>query len=310
VHMVRNGVDHGIEPDVSDRIAAGKPATANLRLSAYQKGGNICIDLEDDGRGLNREAILRKARERGLLQGDGSGLEDREVWAFIFEPGFSTAAQVTEVSGRGVGMDVVKRTFEELRGRIEIQSTLGKGTRFTIWLPLTMAIIDGMVVRAGGERCIFPTLSVTTVLPYREDDSTTVLGKGRLLNFQGRQVPIYALSSFFSGSAHASEQASQAGAKPREEGRPRLCVLAENEGRTVGFVVDDLIGKQQIVIKSLGDAFKDIHGLAGGAILTDGGVGLILDIDGLVKALSGPEPSAWPHSLNSALSSAHRQAAA
>jgi len=276
VHMVRNAVDHGIEPEIADREKAGKPATASLKLSAYQKGGSICIELEDDGRGLNREAILRKARDRGILQGDGANLEDREIWAFIFEPGFSTASQVTEVSGRGVGMDVVKRTFEELRGRIDIQSITGKGTRFTVWLPLTMAIIDGMVVRVGRERCIFPTLSVITILPFNETTSVPVLGKGRLLDFQGKQVPVFPLEHFF-------------GEVTEKTGQSRLCVLAETEGRTVGFLVDDLLGKQQIVIKSLGDAFKNIPGLSGGAILTDGGVGLILDIDGLVKSMGHPD---------------------
>jgi two-component system, chemotaxis family, sensor kinase CheA len=172
-------------------------------------------------------------------------------------------------------MDVVRRAFEELRGRIEIQSTLGKGTRFTIWLPLTMAIIDGMVVRVGAERCIFPTLSVMTVLPYREEDSTTVLDKGHLLNFQGKQVPVFSLSEFIGGQD-----------KTLPPSKNPLVVIAETGGRTVGFIVDDLLGKQQIVIKSLGATFRDIDGLAGAAILPDGHVGLIFDVDGLLKALT------------------------
>jgi two-component system chemotaxis sensor kinase CheA len=279
--MVRNAVDHGIEPDVDVRVKSGKNASAQLKLSAYQKGGNICIELEDDGRGLNRESILRKARDRGLLEGDGEGLDDKDVWAFIFEPGFSTAAQITEVSGRGVGMDVVKRTIEDLRGRIEIESVLGRGTRFIIWLPLTMAIIDGMVVRVGNERCIFPTLSVTTILSFTDEDGGTAFGRHRIIEFQGRQVPVHPLEGFFDDP-------------PADPKRRRLCVLAETGGRIIGFLVDDLLGKQQIVIKSLGDAFKDIPGLAGGAILSDGGVGLILDIDGLARAVhDNPHPKGY-----------------
>jgi two-component system, chemotaxis family, sensor kinase CheA len=272
VHMVRNAVDHGIEMNAEDRIRAGKSGTASLKLSAFQKGGSICIELEEDGRGLNRQAILKKAQAAGLIKGDGSTLEDREVWPFIFAPGFSTAAQVTEVSGRGVGMDVVKRTIEDLRGRIDIQTKPGFGTRFSIWLPLTMAIIDGLVVRVGQERCIFPTLSVVTVLALEEKNCLPVLGQGQLITHQDRQVPVFALESFFGDKSDSNRDR-------------RLVVLVETEGKIVGFAVDELLGKQQIVIKTLGDTFKSIQGLAGGGILSDGNVGLILDVDGLAKAM-------------------------
>ncbi len=277
VHMVRNAVDHGIEASAEDRVRAGKDATARIKLSAFQKGGSICIELEEDGRGLNRQAILKKAQAAGLIQGDGSNLEDREVWPFIFAPGFSTAAQVTEVSGRGVGMDVVKRTIEDLRGRIEIQTQPGKGTRFSIWLPLTMAIIDGMVVRVGRERCIFPTLSVVTILSVKDSETVEVMEHGRLISHQGRQIPVFPLEMFF-GDAN------------RDDDQRRIAVLVEAEGKIFGFAVDELLGKQQIVIKSLGDTFKSIPGLAGGCILSDGNVGLILDVDGLAKAVTSPQP--------------------
>lgn len=277
VHMVRNAVDHGIEASPEDRVRAGKDATAKIKLSAFQKGGSICIELEEDGRGLNRQAILKKAQAAGLIQGDGSNLEDREVWPFIFAPGFSTAAQVTEVSGRGVGMDVVKRTIEDLRGRIDIQTQPGKGTRFSIWLPLTMAIIDGMVVRVGRERCIFPTLSVVTILSIKDSETVDVMEHGQLISHQGRQIPVFPLEMFFGDE------------KPGDDQR-RIAVLVEAEGKIFGFAVDELLGKQQIVIKSLGDTFKSIPGLAGGGILSDGNVGLILDVDGLAKAVTAPQP--------------------
>ena len=158
VHMLRNSLDHGIEPNGDARERAGKPRTARVRLSAFQKGGNVCIEITDDGRGLDRDTILAKARERGLWR-DEAAPSDKEIFGFIFEAGFSTAKQVTELSGRGVGMDVVKRNIESLRGRIDIQSRPGLGTTFSIWLPLTLAIIDGMVVRVGNERFVFHTLS-------------------------------------------------------------------------------------------------------------------------------------------------------
>jgi two-component system chemotaxis sensor kinase CheA len=196
VHMVRNSMDHGIEADPDERIRAGKPATATVRLNAFQKGGSVCIEISDDGRGLDRDRILTKAREKGLIREDAEP-SDREVWNLIFEPGFSTAKQVTDISGRGVGMDVVRRNIEALRGRIEIQSRSGLGTTFSIWLPLTLAIIDGMVVRVGGERYVFPTLSILRVVPIREEDVKTVVGKGRMLSLQGRLIPLFPLNGFF-----------------------------------------------------------------------------------------------------------------
>ncbi|MDB5047340.1 MAG: hypothetical protein JWO30_411 [Fibrobacteres bacterium] len=270
VHMLRNSLDHGIESDPQERLNAGKPAMATVKLSAFQKGGNVCIEISDDGKGLNREAILGKARERGLLKDDPNP-PDKEVWGYIFEAGFSTAKQVTELSGRGVGMDVVKRNIEILRGRIDIHSVPGQGTTFSIWLPLTLAIIDGMVVRIAEERYVFPTLSIVCIVPFDEKNRMTVKGKGEMLSVQGELVPFFPLKDYFHRTGGGKEKIAP------------LIVIAESEGRRAAFPVDELLGQQQIVIKKLETAFQDIPGLSGGAILSDGCVGLILDMDGLMK---------------------------
>ena len=229
VHMLRNSLDHGIESDPGDRIKAGKPATATVRLSAFQKGGNVCIEISDDGKGLNRDAILNKARERGLIKDDANP-PDKEVWGYIFEAGFSTAKQVTELSGRGVGMDVVKRNIEILRGRIDIHSVPGQGTTFSIWLPLTLAIIDGMVVRIADERYVFPTLSIVRIVSYQEKDRLTVKGKGEMLTVEGELVPFFPLKDYFRPDGERPAQAA------------RLIVIAESEGRRSAFPVDELAG--------------------------------------------------------------------
>jgi two-component system chemotaxis sensor kinase CheA len=279
VHMVRNSVDHGIEPDAAARIEAGKPARARVALKAFQKGGSVCIRIEDDGRGLNREAILRKARERGLLADDGASLQDQDVWRFIFEAGFSTAAQVTEISGRGVGMDVVRRNIEELRGRIEIESRPGQGTVFSIWLPLTLAIIDGMIVRAGRDRFVFPTLSIVRIVPLDREETRTVEGRGEMLLLQGELIPLLRMEGLTGRPAARAEGGRYVA------GGPRLAVVVETGDGKAGLPVDELLGQQQVVIKGLGAALDGVPGVTGGAILADGSVGLILDVDGLVRAL-------------------------
>ena len=270
VHMIRNAVDHGIEADAETRRKAGKPETARVELRAFHKGGSIYIEIEDDGRGLCREAILAKAAERGLVR-DGETLSDREVWNLIFEAGFSTAKQVTDVSGRGVGMDVVRRNVEALRGQVEIQSEQGKGTVFSIRLPLTLAIIDGMVVRVGAERYIIPTLSVVRAVRPQKESLYTVTGRGEMLSLQGELIPLYRLHQMFRIRG-AVEDPTEA-----------IAVVVEDEGQSTGLVVDELLGQQQIVIKSLGQAFQGLLGVAGGAIMSDGQVGLILDVGGIVK---------------------------
>ncbi|MGC8846528.1 MAG: chemotaxis protein CheA, partial [Candidatus Hydrogenedens sp.] len=270
VHMVRNSVDHGIESNPEERIKHGKPPIGNIYLRAYHAGGNIHIQVEDDGAGLNREAIIKKAIERGLIRSE-EGLSDREVWNLIFEPGFSTAKVVTEVSGRGVGMDVVKKNIEALRGHVEIQSTPGKGTVFTIRLPLTLAIIDGMVVRVGMERYIIPTLSIIISLRPTKKEINTVVGKGEVLSFHGKLINLYRLNKLFN-IPNAVEEYTEG-----------TIVVVETGNSQVGLLVDEILGQQQIVIKSLGEALKGVPGIAGGAIMPDGKVGLILDIAGILK---------------------------
>lgn len=273
VHMIRNSVDHGIEDTVDERKNKGKNPVGRVELKAYHKGGNICIEIADDGKGVNRDAIFKKAVEKGLAKSEDK-LTDNEIFNFMFAPGFSTAKVVTEVSGRGVGMDVVKRNLESLRGKIDISSTPDKGTVFIIRLPLTLAIIDGMIIRVGNERYILPTLSIMNSFRPTEKAISTILGKGEAFNFLGHMVSLVRLGNLF----HV-----QNCCETPQEG---LIVVVENDGKTAGLLVDELLGQQEIVIKNLGDAFTDTPGVAGGAILPDGAVGLILDIAGIIKAAS------------------------
>jgi two-component system chemotaxis sensor kinase CheA len=274
MHMVRNAIDHGIEADAAARAAADKPARARVELRAFHQGGNIHIEIADDGRGLDREAIVRKAIERGLVR-ESEILSDQAVYALIFEPGFSTATQITDVSGRGVGMDVVKRNIEALRGTVEIRSERGRGSTFTIRLPLTLAVIDGMVLRVGRERYVLPTLSIVSSMQPRPETLSTVLGRGEMLTVQGRQLSLYRLADLF-GLADAEREATAA-----------LAVVVESGGQQFALLVDELLGQQQIVIKSLGESLRNLPGLTGGAIMPDGRVGLILDVNGLGRLARG-----------------------
>ncbi|NUN98378.1 MAG: chemotaxis protein CheA [Candidatus Omnitrophica bacterium] len=270
IHMIRNSVDHGIEANPDNRLRAGKPETGRIDLRAYHKGGNIFIEVQDDGQGLDRHAILSKAIERGLVR-ETDSLTDREVLNLIFLPGFSTARKVSEVSGRGVGMDVVKRNVEALRGQVEILSEPGMGSIFTIRLPLTLAIIDGMVVRVARERYIIPTLSIIRSFRPRREDLQTVLQRGEMLKVHGNLIPLFRLDRLF--DAPGSEQ---------DLGKATI-VVVEDSGSQAGIVVDELLGQQQIVIKPLGDILQGTPGLSGGAIMPDGRVGLILDVASLVR---------------------------
>lgn len=270
VHMVRNSVDHGLESTTDERVAAGKPATGRVELRAFHKGGAIYIEIEDDGRGLNRDAIVAKGIERGLIR-DADQLTDREIYNLVFEPGFSTAKKITDVSGRGVGMDVVKRNIESLRGQIEITSHPGQGSRFSIRLPLTLAIIDGMVVRAGRERYIIPTLSIIRSIRPAAGDITTVVKRGEMLRLQEKLIPLFRLNRLYDIADAMSD--------PTEA----VVVVVEDEGHQVGIVLDELLGQQQIVIKPLGELMRGIPGVSGGAVMPDGSVGLILDVGGLVR---------------------------
>lgn len=270
VHMIRNALDHGLEAGADERTAAGKPAAGRVELRAFHKGGNIYIEIHDDGKGLDRKAIIAKAIERGLIR-DGEALSDREVYNLVFQPGFSTAKVVTDVSGRGVGMDVVKRNIDALRGQIDITSEVGKGTTFSIRLPLTLAIIDGMVIRVGSERYIIPTLSIIRSIRPKPSELSSILGRGEMLAVHGKLLPLFRLDRLFNVSG--SEQ----------DATRSIAVIVEDEGRQIGLLIDELLGQQQIVIKSLGEAMRGIPGIAGGAIMPDGHVGLILDVGGLVR---------------------------
>ena len=273
VHLVRNAVDHGLEtPQIRESL--GKPEAGNLWLRAYHKGGDIIIEIEDDGQGLNREAILAKARERGLVPPDETPSPER-IDHLIFEPGFSTAQTVTNVSGRGVGMDVVKDTVHRLRGKIDIASRPQEGCRLYMRLPLTLAIIDGMVVRVGEERYILPTVGVQETLRPERDDCFTVQGQGELIRVRSQLMPLLRLHRLFDmgdGAVHPSDA---------------MVMVLEHEGEQRALLVDDILGKQEIVIKSLGSLFQNQQGLAGGTILGDGRVGLILDLSGLFRLQNG-----------------------
>jgi two-component system chemotaxis sensor kinase CheA len=270
VHMLRNSMDHGIESR-DEREAAGKPSSGKIRLSARHEAGMIAIEVGDDGRGLDRAKILERAAARGLIA-PAQTLSDAEIDRLIFQPGFTTAERVTDVSGRGVGMDVVRRQVEKLRGRIEISSVPGQGTRFFLKLPLTLAIIDGLVVKTGGERFIIPVFSVREMFRPAPDILFTVEGKGELVLVRERLLPLVRLNRKLGLGGGVEDPCAG------------LLVVGENEGRQFCVLVDELIGKQEVVIKSLGSMFTRVRGVAGGAILGDGRVGLILDMAAIAGA--------------------------
>jgi two-component system chemotaxis sensor kinase CheA len=274
VHMIRNAVDHGIETSVEERVAAGKEPRATVELRAFHQGGNIYIEIEDDGRGLDRERILAKAVQRGLIDQDAE-LSDREVYDLIFQPGFSTAEKLTDVSGRGVGMDVVRRNIEALRGSVELRSEPGRGTCFSMRLPLTLAIIDGMAVRVGGNRYILPTLSIVELLRPEAGDVRTVSDRGEFITVRERHLPLARLAELFGHD--------DANVEPTEG----IIVVVEQGEAMFGLLVDEVLGQQQAVTKSLGHQLEGQPGLAGGAVMPDGKVGLILDIHGILQLVHG-----------------------
>ena len=268
-HLVRNSADHGLEGP-EERVAAGKSERGTVRLHAYHDGGNICIAVEDDGRGLNREKIVQKAIERGLIA-DGDSMSDEEVYQLIFRAGFSTADTITDVSGRGVGMDVVKRNIEGLGGTVSIESAQGKGSKLTLKLPLTLAIIDGMTVRVGEENYIIPLITVTESIRPKSSDMQRIVGKGEVVNLRGEWVPMVRLYEVFNVTPEYTD--------PVEA----LLVIVEAEGRRVAVLVDELTGQQQVVIKTLEQNYRKVEAISGATILGDGQVALILDVPGLAK---------------------------
>ena len=275
VHMVRNAVDHGVEPPAG-RAAAGKTNTGTVRLSAYHASGNVVVELIDDGRGLYREKLVSKAIEKGLIESD-KGMTDNDVFSLIFAPGFSTAEKITDISGRGVGMDVVRRNLESIRGRIDITSAPGKGTTFAIRLPLTLAVTDGMLVRVGRERFIVPLTHIH--MSFRPEPSmlSTVVGHGEVVLLRGELMPIVRLHRLF--------DVQDAVQSPLEG----LLMIVGDGNRRTALLVDELLGQQQVVAKTLGAALGKVPGVSGGAILGDGRVGLILDVNETVALAQSDE---------------------
>ncbi|MGQ9686439.1 MAG: chemotaxis protein CheW [Thiobacillaceae bacterium] len=267
-HLVRNSLDHGIETP-ERRIAAGKPPKGTLTLKAAHQGGSIVIEVMDDGAGLDRNKILAKARERGLPVHDA--MSDQEVWQLIYAPGFSTADQVTDVSGRGVGMDVVKKNIEGLGGKVEIESSPGFGTRTIISLPLTLAILDGMSVGVGGETYIVPLTQVVESLQPRAEDIKTIAGEGRVVSIRGEYLPLIPLAEVFDLRSSV-----------REPSRGILMVV-EAEGSRAALFVDELLGQHQVVIKNLESNYRKVEGISGATIMGDGRVALILDIAAVTR---------------------------
>lgn len=270
VHLVRNSLDHGIEMP-EERLAAGKPETGTVQLNAYHKGGNIVIEIRDDGKGLDRDRILDKAIDKGLVP-EEHGLSDKQIYELIFQPGFSTADQVSDVSGRGVGMDVVRRNINELGGSIEIESELGQGSAIIIRLPLTLAILDGQTISVGDETYIVPLVSIIESIQVQPEMINLVAGRGETFRLREDYLPIIRLHEIFTIEG--------ARALDLTEG---LLVVVESEGRRCGLFVDDLIGQQQVVIKSLEANYQRVEGISGATILGDGSVALILDIPGIIR---------------------------
>jgi two-component system, chemotaxis family, sensor kinase CheA len=275
LHMMRNAVDHGIESP-AERQAQGKSPQGQIHLQAAHQGGGILISIRDDGKGLDSAKILNKARQRGLIPAD-SVPSEKDTYSLIFLPGFSTADNVTEISGRGVGMDVVRGGINQLRGRVDIDSVPGQGTTFNIYLPLTLAIIDGMLVGVGQERFIVPTLAIRESLRPLPGMVSTVQGKGEVISVRGKLIPLVRLSDKLGLSCVAKDPCDG------------IVVVVDSGARSRALLVDSLIGKQEVVIKSLGDTFKHQKGMSGAAIMGDGRVALIIDPDAI-----GQGPSTVP----------------
>ncbi|MDQ7017410.1 MAG: chemotaxis protein CheA [Gammaproteobacteria bacterium] len=270
VHLVRNSLDHGIEMP-ADRLASGKSEVGVISLNAFHQGGNIVLEIRDDGKGLDRAVLVKKALEKGLIDGSQE-LTDRQVYELIFHPGFSTAEKVSDVSGRGVGMDVVRKNINELGGSITIESELGQGTAIIIRLPLTLAILDGQTVQVADETYIVPLGSIVESIQVKEQQVSRVVGRGETFKLRDEYLPIVRLHDVF-GIKNSK-------AKTLQEG---LLVIVEGESHRCGLFVDDLLGQQQVVIKSLEENYQRVNGISGATILGDGSVALILDIPSMMR---------------------------
>lgn len=270
VHLIRNSLDHGIEMP-AERVAAGKPETGTIELKAYHRGGHIVIEIYDDGRGLDKDKILKKAIEKGLIE-ENNALTDKQIFELIFLPGFSTAEQLTDISGRGVGMDVVRRNILSLGGNIEIISELGKGTTIAIHLPLTLAILDGQSVAVGDEIYIVPLVSIIESINITERMLNKVAGKGETFRLRNEYLPVIRMRKIFNVNSGNPARSKEG-----------VLVVVEGQGDLCCLLVDELLGQQQVVIKSLEANYRRVEGVSGATILGDGSVALILDVPGLVR---------------------------
>ena len=270
VHLIRNSLDHGIEMP-GERIAAGKSDTGVIELKAYHRGGHIVIEIIDDGRGLDKQKLIAKAIEKGLID-ESSLLSDKQAFELIFMPGFSTAESITDISGRGVGMDVVRRNIQALGGNIEIISEFGKGTTISIHLPLTLAILDGQSVAVGNETYIVPLVSIIESINITEKMLNKVAGKGETFRLRNQYIPIIRMHEIFNVQPQNKSKTAEG-----------VVVVVEGQGALCGLFVDDLLGQQQVVIKSLEANYRRVEGVSGATILGDGSVALILDVPGLVR---------------------------
>ncbi len=270
VHLIRNSLDHGIEMP-ADRVAAGKPETGTIELKAYHRGGHIVIEIIDDGRGLDKDKLLAKAIEKGLVE-ENNLLTEKQIFELIFMPGFSTAEQLTDISGRGVGMDVVRRNIQSLGGNIEIISELGKGTTIAIHLPLTLAILDGQSVAVGDETYIVPLVSIIESINITERMLNKVAGKGETFRLRNEYLPVIRMRRIFNVNSGDPTKSKEG-----------VIVVVEGQGELCCLLVDELLGQQQVVIKSLEANYRRVEGVSGATILGDGSVALILDVPGLVR---------------------------
>jgi two-component system chemotaxis sensor kinase CheA len=268
VHLVRNAADHGIESKET-RLANGKSEKGTISLDAYHQGGNIVIEIKDDGAGIDRTKVLNKAVDNGLIDANAT-LTDSQVYDLLFEPGFSTAAEVTDISGRGVGMDVVKRNIQSLGGRIQVESSLGKGSTFKVNLPLTLAILDGQLVKVGSETYIIPLISIVESLQIDNTLINRVSGDMVLYRLRDDNVPVLPIYKMFNLETQCTEIDKA------------LLVVVEADGQKIGLMVDDLLAQQQVVIKSLAENYQQVDGISGATILGDGSVAMILDIPGMI----------------------------
>lgn len=268
IHIVRNAIDHGLESDAAQRLSVGKKVEGTITLRAYHKSGSIVISVSDDGRGINKEKVLQKAIQRGIITGD-ENLTDSQIFGLIMQPGFSTADAISDLSGRGVGLDVVKTSIEKLRGKVEIDSKEGVGTTFSMVLPLTLAIIDGMLVQSAGEIYIIPTLSVVESFRPNREIVNIIKGKGEFVSMRGQHIPVIRLSDVFDLTTDRI---------PPWEG---ILVCVETQAGRIAIMVDELIGRQQVVIKPLGKSLAKLKEITGGAILGSGDIALILNVDEL-----------------------------